>query len=288
MVRVNEKRVEQLSKAFAEVGLERVKAFEDLDPQLIAAKIIGEKCGLLTPPLMFTNALISYQLGMPGEKYWISFAHLIVNECPTSYEEVINRVSQTLRYLHRFAVKAKEKRLNKLKMCIDVYNSMLGSDLNMLRRRVAKCLEANIDDKTIVFAVKMLYYGMKALGINATLPHDIPVPVDRRVIKISYLSGLVDFDEVGWKASQLDEVMSKLFKKPQVVRDAWNAVSLRCGIPPLHLDSVLWLFGKYVGSRSKAEVFERVANEFRSADVRGIELNYIKLIVDELFYRLPF
>lgn len=287
MVRVDEKRVEQLSRVFAEVGLERIKAFEDLDPQLIAAKMIGGECGLLTPHIMFTNALISYQLGMPGERYWVSFAHLIVGECPTNYEEVLNRVSQTLQHLHGLAVKAKEKRLNKLKMCTDLYDSILGSDLNMLRRRVAKCLDANIDDKTVVFAVKMLYYGMKALGINTTLPYNIPVPVDRRVIKISYLSGLVDFGEVGWKASQLDEVTSKLFKKPQVVRDAWNAVSLRCGIPPLHLDTVLWLFGKYVGSRSRAEVLERIANEFRGVNAGGIELNYIKLIVDELFYRLP-
>ncbi|MEM0361351.1 MAG: N-glycosylase/DNA lyase [Sulfolobales archaeon] len=288
MVRVNEERVEQLSRVFAEAGLERIKAFEDLDPQFIAAKMIGGKCGPLTPHIMFTNALISYQLGMPGERYWISFAGLVVNACPTTYEEVVDRVFQTLRYLHRFAVRAKEKRLNKLKTCIDVYDSMLGSDLNMLRRKVAKCLEANIDDKTIVFAIKMLYYGMKALRINVTLPYDIPIPVDRRIIKISYLSGLVDFNEESWKLPQLDEVVSKLFKKPQIVRNAWNAVSLRCGIPPLHLDTVLWLFGKYVDSRSRAEVLERITNEFRGMSTGRIELNYVKSIVDELFYRLPF
>ncbi len=284
---VDSERVERLSKVFEEVGLEGVRVFEELDRQLVAAKMINEKCGSLTPHIMFTNALVSYQLSIPGEEYWLNLAQLVVEECPNSYEEVLDRTFYILRHLHKFAVKAKEKRLNKLKMCIYLYDSISHEDLNTLRGRVARCLGANVDDKTIVFAIKMLYYGMKAVGINVEIPFNIPIPVDRRIIKISYLSGLIISDELGRNTSHLNEVLIKLFKKPQIVRDAWNAISFKCRIPPLRLDTVLWFFGRYVNSASKADILRRLIYELGSENISRINLNNVKLLINELFYRMP-
>lgn len=152
---------------------------------------------------------------------------------------------------------------------------------------MARCLNANVDDKTIVFAVKMMYYGMKALGVDVTLPHDIPIPVDRRVIKISLMSDLIIPDEPRVMERSINDLVSDLFKKPQIVRDAWRTVSLGCGIPPLHLDAVLWFFGKYVNCRSKTEVFERVVNELGTMNVRRIGMDCIKLLINELLHELP-
>lgn len=287
MVKIDYGRLESISKVFSEIGLVRIKVFEEVDPQMVAAKVISKACGSITPHILFTNALISYQLGTIGEDYWLTFAKLVTESCPANYHELLDRLIELLRHQHRFAVKAKEKRLSKLRSCIHLYDSMLDNDLDFIRREIARCLGAGIDDKTIVFAIKMLYYGLRARGKELTLPHNIPIPVDRRVIKISYLSGLIVIDRLGLEHYKINEALTELFSKPQIVRDAWNIVGYRSGIPPLHIDAVLWYLGKYANIMSKIEVFKMVVEDFGIHNVDRVGLKYIKLLVDELLYRLP-
>ncbi|MEM0453925.1 MAG: N-glycosylase/DNA lyase [Sulfolobales archaeon] len=288
MVRVDNERLLQLCRVFKLVGLERIKSFEELDPQLTVARVIYDKCGLLTPHILFTNALISYQLRTTGEEYWLNFSELVINRCPRSQDEVVDKILESLKYLHNFAVKAKERRLNKLKTCTHLYKSILHSDLNIIREEVAECLDAGVNDKTIVFAIKMLYYGLKALGKDVMLPFNIPIPVDRRVIKVSYYSGLIVIDESeSERGAKMDDILGKLFKKSQIVRDAWNTIGYKSSIPPLYIDTVLWLLGKYVSAASKAEAFKNLVNDFGLDKINKIGEQYVKLLFNELLYKLP-
>jgi len=49
--------------------------------------------------------------------------------------------------------------------------------------------------------------------------------------------------------------------KPRIAQRAWSAVAKKSGIPPLHLDSILWLIGGFVDRRRAREEAVREACE---------------------------
>jgi len=289
-IKVVNDRLKSISDTFLELGLNKAKAFEDFDPQLKAAKLISYRCGSLTPHILFTNALITYQLSMDGETYWMRFTELVSDECPSNYDEVLEVVIKGLKKLHKFAVSGKEKRLNKLRLCMDIYDLIPGGNVNLIRNRVSKCLGAGINDKTIVFSIKMIYYGVKSLGVDTLLPFDIPLPIDRRVVKISYTSGLIEIEGLNHYALDTYIPYDKIVKNKQnlnILRDAWNTVSLKSSIPPLHLDTVLWLIGKYCNSRSKTHAFNSLIHDLGEEILTRVGVKYVKMLINELLYRLP-
>lgn len=290
LIKVVNDRLTRISTMFSELGLDRVKVFEDFDPQLRAAKLISYRCSSLTPYILFTNALVTYQLSMDGETYWMKFAELVSDLCPSSYDDVLEVVIKALKKLHKFAVNEKEKRLNKLRLCMDIYDLISGGDFNLIRSRVSKCLGAGINDKTIVFSIKMIYYGVKSLGRDILLPFDIPIPIDRRVVKISYTSGLIDIEGLSHYTSDKYVPYDKVIRSKQslnILRDAWSKVSLESSIPPLHLDTVLWLIGKYCSSESKTQAFNSLIHDLGEEILERVGVKYVKMLIYELLYRLP-
>jgi len=117
----------------------------------------------------------------------------------------------------------------RLKVVLDL---ILNKDYINLWKITYKILGTKPERKTVVFSIKMAYYGLRALyELVPQLPMEIPIPVDVRIAKITYKAGLIE----GAKDWQ------ELYRKPTIVINLWNIVANRTGIPPLHLDSLLWM-----------------------------------------------
>ncbi|MCD6428681.1 MAG: N-glycosylase/DNA lyase [Desulfurococcales archaeon] len=287
---VSELRISRVAEAFRVAGgLKFAKAFEEADPQMKAAQKLCSVSSYLTPLLLAINACVSYVLAGRGEEYWSSFADYVASagRCPSTYLEVTELVKEFVsesKY-HRLARAAKLSRLSKLARCSalkrfeDPHAEFVTNPRSLLRV-LTDCLKSSGHAKTVVFAVKMYYYGVKAcLGIDLVLPDEVEVPVDRRVAYLAYTSGML---EVSGGTSR-EEVIRKLMVQAEVVRLVWDRVAKLSGIPPLHLDAPLWIIGRYVGlGKSVEDVIEEVEELLGGRVPR----DKLELVVRELLHRL--
>jgi len=274
-MRISIDRVQKLIEVFKELGLRGVKIFEDLDVQMEAAKLIEKNCKGLSPLTLYINAIVSYMIPQVGEKYWLDFANFIISDCPRGFDEVIDRVIHYVNSRHKFCISTKISRLRLLRNCKYILEPLKERNMLTLWRATAKCLNADLNSKTIVFAVKMAYYGYRAQDIDMVLPFEIPIPVDRRVAKITYLSGAIE----GIDLRQISSLSPKIAK---AIRGLWFEISKTCEIPSLHIDAVLWTMGRYTNLKTKNEVLQNI-------DKRILNLlgkNMVKKLIENLFYRL--
>ena len=269
-----------VAEAFKELGMGGVQVFEDHDPQMIVAREIHGMCGRVCVAVLAVNALVSYMLEVKGEEYWSSLAdHVRVHGCPESPEDVIELVERfTIRRNRRF-LEAKLRRLRKLRTCPDVVVLALEGNLRLFRSRVAKCLGSPPEAKTVVFSVKMAYYGLRASGESLRLPEDLPIPVDFRVAYVTYLSQMISVH-----ARTPQDAVKAIMSKPKAARKVWGEVSKLAGIPPLNLDAPVWVIGRYVDLGRRTLVI----NALRKLGItQDLEETRVKKLVDELLYLLP-
>ena len=227
------------------IGLNKILDIELIDPQFIYIKTLTKGCELLTPLLSYLNALISYRLNCKGELYWYEFSQYFrsVNLC-SKYtlnlttdvkDRIFNSFSMFLKVskCNKAGVQIKLKRLTKiLPILKPIYDSILSKDFLRLWKLTYESLRTRPESKTVVFSVKMAYYGLKALRqYLALLPMDIPIPVDIRIAKVTYYSGLL----IGPKSWR------ELYVNVKVVVNVWNEIAYLSSIPPLHIDSLIWL-----------------------------------------------
>jgi DNA-(apurinic or apyrimidinic site) lyase len=93
-----------------------------------------------------------------------------------------------------------------------------------LQSLIAKIMKANNQSKTIVFAIKMFGYATQIITKQETIyPMKISIPIDSR-IKTIYKN---QFPNINHNDNQVQQYFDEL--------------SLKNNIPPLHLDSILWL-----------------------------------------------
>jgi len=91
-------------------------------------------------------------------------------------------------------------------------------DMTSLARDLARALDTDPGSKTVVFAVKTFGYAAREItGEFVPYPFEVPIPVDSRITRIT--RGITDEDPVTF----------------------WDRVARRAELPPLHLDTVLWL-----------------------------------------------
>lgn len=269
---INEARARELGNLFRSVGLQGVMAFEDEDPQMRSAKTIEARCPGTAATALYINALVSYMLPMKGERYWSLFAEHITRSCPRGWERLIESVKRFTRSVHRFGVRQKLNRLEVMRGCGRLENLIRVGDYVGLWHETAGCLRTQRDKKTIVFSVKMAYYGRRAAGHRETLPMKIPMPVDRRVARASILSGVIE------GAGSVKDLM----RRHRIVAKAWGIVADISGVPPLHLDSVLWVITSYWGLPSPHEVLRSLPQGL--VGKAGEDL--LLIIIEELlFYR---
>ncbi len=284
---VDHSRVTSVGEAFRELGLDGVMMFEELDKQLEVAREIAQACGDLTPLLLAVNASVSYMLMYKGETHWSLFSGFVRRKCPRSFRDAVETVKEfTVTHNKRY-LRAKLSRLEKLKGCVDLWGSILKSDLRSFWNNLATCLEARKDSKTVVFAVKMCYYGLMAMGKRVELPPEAPIPVDRRISLITAASGMVHQSQGQFSEelhTNVKAVGEELMKKPRIVQRVWSNVSLISGIPQLHLDAPAWVIGAYVEIGRRSLVLE----ELRKKGITSyVSEDVITRLVDELLFVFP-
>ncbi|MEM1700473.1 MAG: N-glycosylase/DNA lyase [Candidatus Anstonellales archaeon] len=158
--------------------------------------------------LIVKNALIAFQLTSKGEHYWQEFSEYFISNPDKDIVDFL-RTSKGNRLYHNIKINRLER----------IENSVFGIDyywdMNKLRRELE--LKLNSTGKTIFFAVKMYGYGARIVSKQfIPYPTSIPIPVDSRVRKITERIGGSDPERF------------------------WQEVSHQTGVPPLHIDSIIW------------------------------------------------
>ncbi|MFA5916828.1 MAG: N-glycosylase/DNA lyase [Candidatus Gracilibacteria bacterium] len=205
--------------------------------------------------LILTNSLVCYQLSSTGEKYWEEFSKsandyfldLKFKQCIKDPEtnSVLNlfqysgwQSSKIITFLKQFLpnskgnkrlLEVKIKRLEKVENFINIFLNKLDyylENLVILRDELAKTMSQKKDAKTIVFAIKMIMYGIsidkrgknkdKSKGQSIK---DISIPIDSRLTKI-------------FEVYKEDYTDIKLF---------YYDLSEKLEIPEIHLDAILWV-----------------------------------------------
>jgi len=175
-------------------------------------------------PLIIANALICYQLSSSWEEYWEEFAH-------EASKYRLEKVSDIFLFLIDFLpasqgnkrlVPTKIQRLKKLKNFLDEFfykQKFYYNHMEKLQQDLAREMQQIQTAKTIVFAVKMQWYGARIRFWEIkTFPKKICIPIDSRLQNI--------YKKYKWKHTLATEFYMELSEK--------------LDIPPLHLDAVLW------------------------------------------------
>jgi DNA-(apurinic or apyrimidinic site) lyase len=233
--RFRSERVERLAEVLAEVPLAAIDVVEVSDPQYLAVRDLVRRVGPPAAALVVANALVSYRLSMPGEEYWQEFSKFFsMQGPPSSVDELLEMfarffsVSRGNRMLHK-------QKLARLRRAAPVLARLLAQpkryrDLRLLVEELRAALGSRGDEKTIVFAAKMLHYLHRALGVEEKGLDEVPVPIDRRMALLTYTSGLLD--------AEPERIMSQM-RRDAV--EAWMQVARRAGIPSVSLDAIVWL-----------------------------------------------
>jgi DNA-(apurinic or apyrimidinic site) lyase len=276
--KVNETRVQSLATIVSVLGREKVLLFEDIDPQYKAIKRVAEVCKSYTSMLVVLNALVSYRLTMTGEEYWTAFSDYVAKHCigidSAPSAEYILKIF--IEKFNRALLSKKLFRVSKAVRCRGVLEAIEKRSLTNTWRELSLCLSANPSSKTIVFAVKMLYYAKKALGERVEVPMEIPIPVDGRVALVTYLSGALIVEGVSTSREAL-------LRYSDTIRNVWSKVARLSGVPPLNLDAMIWYFGKYAYMGSRSKVLEKAFSELKNLFSR----DEVEMLVDNLFYLVP-
>ena len=290
LVRQNEERILIVAERLKSLGLESALRIEEVDPQFQAVRLITSKMGFgpaLT--LIVLNSIISYKLSGRGEDYWNEFALYVskANE-PKSLVEAVKLV---LGFLSASKINValrttKTSRLLRASTARILEPDIIVRQTRNLRRfaeDLALSLRSKRSSKTIVFSIKMICYAYRArYGRALIAPFSIPIPLDSRIAKLSWTSGVVDIE--GASLRTWSDVIEALMNKPRIAQRAWSAVAKKSGIPPLHLDSILWLIGSFVDRRRAREEAVKEACEALSRTTAKSESDVFD-VVSELIAR---
>ena len=177
--------------------------------------------------LIIINSLISFQLSGKWEKWWWEFSNFSKGykwyelKIYSFFEDLLN----SCKYNKRF-ISTKLKRVKKVLSFRDDFKNNYEkyyANMKVLNKVLSNVMNQKEGAKTIVFAVKMFGYGARnVFGKINYFPFDIMIPLDSRLISLYKLNF--------WKDDSY-----KLMKK------YYFDLSKDLNIPPLHLDSILWV-----------------------------------------------
>ncbi len=227
-----------------ELSVEEIMDFEEkYDEQYKALKALysAMKNKEAFIPLTILNALVSYQLTGTGEEYWWEFSKYFQEK------NVKDPVSDMVDFLkssskNRRLTNSKIRRVLRARQVIEIVKrkekEICGKPETLIAY-LQKSYGTKQVTKTFSFAVKMLHYACRIkYGIKDPIPASIPIPQDYRVTRIT----------------------SKLEGEINIVK-LWNEISKKTGIPPLHIDSILWITygmikrGEKIKDRKLAKIY---------------------------------
>ncbi|MCS7123074.1 MAG: N-glycosylase/DNA lyase [Candidatus Aenigmarchaeota archaeon] len=209
--------IEKLKK----FGVEKILELEKEDIQFKSISLLRNKFDeRQASKLVMFNSLISYRLVGKGEEYWVFFSNYFLTRNKDFFD-----------YIKKcpFLVLGREKRIERIKKVYDYEPNL--ENLEKTWEDLSNLLKCDKNSKTIVFTIKMLNYVYRAFrDEDRVLPKIIPIPVDFRIRKLTKYVNLIEDENVSYKK----------------IQEIWNEVAELTNIPPLHLDSLLWLIGRVV------------------------------------------
>jgi len=178
--------------------------------------------------LTIANALVCYQLSGRGEDYWEEFVNSVRDLKINSFDDIEEFFVLFLPESknNKRLVNIKLKRIKKL---CNFYNRDINwkhyyQNMDILAQDLSSVMNQKITDKTIVFAVKMFgYAGRNVFGYVEYYPDVLVLPLDSRLKNI-------------YKKYTKNKEYSK-----KDIQKFYLVLSQKLNIPPLHLDTVLWL-----------------------------------------------
>ncbi|MFB6491397.1 MAG: N-glycosylase/DNA lyase [Thermoproteus sp. AZ2] len=222
---------EELARLLRRIGLEKILELEERDPQYLAiCKLckagIGEG---EVARLAMLNALVSYRLTGRGEEHWGFFADYFARRRPSDICRAFSEYIAASPYL---ALNRRARLSRAAKACRYIPNI---EDLRRAWDDLAGILGSDKNAKTIVFAIKILnYVYMCCRGVKRPLPKEVPIPVDYRVARLTSCMGLINAGP--------EEAM----RRSEEVQRIWSRIAEESGVPPLHIDTLLWLAGRVI------------------------------------------
>lgn len=221
---------EELVELLRRVGLSRILAIEKRDPQYLAVCRVCENRGTdETARLVMLNALISYRLTGKGEEHWMYFADFF------STRRNIDICKEFFEYISKspYLILNRNARMSRVRKACGIKPDI--DDLIKTWNKLALTLDVDPNSKTVVFALKMLnYVYMCCRGVDRPVPFEIPIPVDYRVARMTSCLGLI--------AMAPEEAM----RRYREIQTVWRRIAEASGIPPLHIDTLLWLAARAV------------------------------------------
>lgn len=274
---LREDAAKRLGELIARAGLKAILALEERDPQLLAVRRVAEAAGTGTAAVTASLvALASYRLAMRGEEWWSCYGDYFSSKTPGFLEEAFELTLSFIDECRGAAIQRDAKR----RRVEEAYRGARGAlaalykspwrvldSGSWLLDAYARALMQEPWRKTLAFSVKMAYYAARSLSRDPPpAPWDVPIPVDLRVSCVTYTSGLVEAQS--W---------SEIFKYPKVAVKAWRIVAEWSRVPPLNIDSLLWMIGSIPRGGDLSAVWEAatrrlqpVLGEYAGVLVRGL------------------
>lgn len=254
-------RIEELKSILKELKIECARKIEEkVDLQYTSLENLHRnlKNDEIFIKLVIINALVSYQLSTTGESWWGEFSDYWSTEARNMADESADIFEHYKDFIvnskgNKRLLGAKLKRIEKIKPFLEKLTledlKKYYKNMSSFRNDLVAALKTKKDAKTVVFAVKMFGYASRIV-FNEFIPYpmEIEIPKDIRIEK--YTKRYTEEDPIKF----------------------WNRIALETGIPPLHIDSIVWpVLGK------AKEVRERLKEYF------GNEISIQKL---ELIFKL--
>lgn len=237
-----EKKLNELEKYISQFSFDEILKIEESDRQFFALKNArnhikntkwNEKINQnLFLFLILQNSIISYQIAGSGENRREEFAEKISCDFEKNLELFSKWESNVDRWYGFLTTSKYNKRLYNLKknrltkfdkfFFEGEYKKLDNYYYNMelLLEKMVNIMWMKSADKTMTFAIKMFGYGARIVFDKFTkYPMDIKIPVDSRITKI-------------WEKFDIEG---------KDIQDYLQKVSEKYSIPPLHLDSLLWI-----------------------------------------------
>jgi len=250
--RADSDKVEKIEEILRELGVGCARIIEEkVDLQFDALRNLHENLrdDELFLKLVIANSIVSYQLSGKGEDWWWEFSKYFSSHPPGKViAEAYSKFLPASR-TNRRLVAGKLRRLKKLNpfldsLDIDDLRDYYFGDMVKLREELAGALGSKKSAKTIVFAVKMFgYAGRIVFEEFVPYPMEIEIPEDVRIKAYT----------------------KRITSEPAV--SFWGKVSKETGVPPLHMDSILW---PALGGR--AEIVKRLRKHCGESAGRVLEL----------------
>ncbi len=212
--------------------LEKIHYFEcNYDKQFKSIEKIIQKFPDQKSKILFwiiQNALVSFQLSWNWENRREEFSNYVINNLDifltnnfTFRKNLLSNCKNNQRF--------KKLKLQRIKKSLKIQDIIKNHRKNLyhnminLNKLLSEIMNQPKTAKTIVFAVKMFGYWARINYKFIPYPFEIDIPVDSRITKI-YL-----------KEKRLDQAT------PKEIRNYFRQLSRQIWLPPLHLDSLLWV-----------------------------------------------